>query len=255
MQEKAKERVFGVVILVALSVIFIPMWFNTTVGDSAKLDRDIPSAPAWPQSEELLLPSERLLPTAQSDSAPLVAVAAVPVLQEESAPPNTALVSVPELVAPVPMATTPVAVVAAQEPAVAPTVVSVAPVQKPVAKTAAVSVKKTVATAKVAQKTAISKTKTTLANTATTKASGKPLMAYTVQLGNFENQANAQKLARSLRAAGYTAYVSDNYVQGKDLKKVMVGPHADRRDAEKVASKLEGQYKLKGFIVKYDPRD
>ena len=57
MEEKAKERVFGVVILVALAVIFVPMWFNTTVGDSVKLAREMPKAPEWPQSEELLLPS------------------------------------------------------------------------------------------------------------------------------------------------------------------------------------------------------
>ena len=255
MEEKAKERVFGVVILVALAVIFVPMWFNTTVGDSVKLAREMPKAPEWPQSEELLLPSERLMPTAQHDNAPLTEgnLSAMTEAAEvvEFVPPAAPAViaeAEPATTSAAVEATTPDVVVAA---ASAPVAVLPAPAAK-AAPAPVVKVAKVVQKAVPAQKTAT--IKKTVVQTASKKAS-KPLMAYTIQLGNFENQANAQKLARSLRAAGYTAYVADNYAHGKDLTKVMVGPQTERRDAEKIASKLENQFKLKGFIVKYDPRN
>lgn len=212
MEEKAKERVFGVVILVALAVIFVPMWFNTTVGDSVKLAKTMPQAPEWPQSEELLLP------TAQLSSSPMVPEE---ILSEE----------------PAVMAEAPLPVVAAVPVvATAPLIIAPAPV---------------VATVPVIAKAP----KITLPAKGTSSVRTKPLMAYTIQLGNFENQANAKKLAQSLRGAGYTAYVSNHYSKGKDLTKVMVGPQVDRQDAEKIALKLENQFKLKGFVVKYDPRN
>jgi DedD protein len=251
MDERAKERVFGVVILVALAVIFIPMCFNTTVGDSVKLAREMPKAPEWPQAEELLLPTERLLPTAHNDIAPLMegtsSIAEAEVT--EFVPPiEPAVITEPPLTA-APVSTVEVVAVPAADPVT--TVAVVAPTTKvPVA--AAPVAKVTKIAPKVAQKTLpIQKPAVRTA----AKKESKPLMAYTIQLGNFENQANAQKLARSLRAAGYTAYVADNYSHGKDLTKVMVGPHTERRAAEKVASNLENQFKIKGFIVKYDPRN
>jgi DedD protein len=227
-EEKVKERIFGAVIVLALGVIFVPMAFDKKVSDKVAVDRHIPEAPAWAQSEELLLPSERL-------SANMTNDAILPPTDNE-AQPTTAVPSEDTLPQPI---TLPAAISNAtasmppSEPAPEP-IPEVAPASTPVMKI----------------------TPVTPAQTSSKKeATHSPLMAYTIQVGTFENHANAKKLAASLREAGYTAYVTDNISAGKVLKRVMVGPSSNRTEAQKTSAKLQQDFKLKTLIVKYDPRD
>jgi cell division septation protein DedD len=59
-----------------------------------------------------------------------------------------------------------------------------------------------------------------------------------VQLGSFASHDNADKLARQLKAKGFTVYVSPGG-SGSSLRyRVRVGPMADRETATQTAAKL-----------------
>ncbi|MDZ7644082.1 MAG: SPOR domain-containing protein [Woeseiaceae bacterium] len=63
---------------------------------------------------------------------------------------------------------------------------------------------------------------------------------WAVQLGSFAQQDNAERLAASLREAGYAAFLSR--LQGANglLHRVRIGPQKDRASAEAMASRLAG---------------
>ncbi len=229
MEEKVKERIFGAVIVLALGVIFVPMMFDKKVSDKVAVDRHIPEAPAWAQSEELLLPSERLSANMTND--------AILPPTDNGAQPTTL---------PTPATMTPTDGTMPQ-PITLPAAISNATASMPSVESAPATTPTTAPAVKI--------TPVTPAQTSSKKEVTSPLMAYSIQVGTFENHANAKKLASSLREAGYTAYVTDNISAGKVLKRVMVGPSSNRAEAQKTSAKLQQDFKLKTLIVKYDPRD
>lgn len=77
--------------------------------------------------------------------------------------------------------------------------------------------------------------------------------AYTLQLGSFNNAANVRGLVSKLRAGGFNAYTSPaTPVEGK-LTKVFVGPELSKSKLATVQSGVEKLTKLKGRIVAYNP--
>jgi DedD protein len=71
--------------------------------------------------------------------------------------------------------------------------------------------------------------------------------AWMVQLGSFANRANAERLARQLRARGFQAAVSQGS-SGRRLFRVRAGPTQTRAAAEALAAKLRAAGH-KGAIV------
>ncbi|HXQ31279.1 MAG TPA: SPOR domain-containing protein [Steroidobacteraceae bacterium] len=61
---------------------------------------------------------------------------------------------------------------------------------------------------------------------------------WVVQLGSFAGRGNAERLATSLRAKGYAAFVAEFRASGRVLYRVRVGPEQDRARAEAVAARL-----------------
>ena len=61
---------------------------------------------------------------------------------------------------------------------------------------------------------------------------------WAVQLGSFQNQANAERLAADLRKQGYAAFLSQLDTGSGALHRVRIGPQKDRDGAESVAGKL-----------------
>lgn len=61
---------------------------------------------------------------------------------------------------------------------------------------------------------------------------------YTVQVGYFSNNTNASNLLSELTAKGYSAYIENNDVSGKQVYRVKVGKSAARREAEALGTKL-----------------
>jgi DedD protein len=62
--------------------------------------------------------------------------------------------------------------------------------------------------------------------------------AWVVQLGSFASRTNAERLARHVRAAGFTVSVSQGS-SGRRLYRVRVGPAHDREAATQLAAKLQ----------------
>lgn len=62
---------------------------------------------------------------------------------------------------------------------------------------------------------------------------------WTVQLGSFEDEANAKRLAQRAGTFGYKAEVSSVRQSGKTLYRVRVGPQATRAAADAAASALK----------------
>lgn len=59
-----------------------------------------------------------------------------------------------------------------------------------------------------------------------------------MQLGSFSSADNAQRLARELRAKGFTIEVSAVKSGGKELHRVRAGPEADRNAATGLRTRL-----------------
>lgn len=62
---------------------------------------------------------------------------------------------------------------------------------------------------------------------------------WAVQLGSFQNQQNAERLAADLRKEGYAAFLSQRDGSAGALHRVRVGPQKDRDSAEAVAAQLK----------------
>jgi DedD protein len=61
--------------------------------------------------------------------------------------------------------------------------------------------------------------------------------AWMVQLGSFASRANAEHLARQVRAQGFPVSVSQG-ASGRGLYRVRVGPARDRTAAAQLAQRL-----------------
>ena len=62
---------------------------------------------------------------------------------------------------------------------------------------------------------------------------------WAVQLGSFESQENAEKLAAGLRKEGFAAFLSQLSTGSGELHRVRVGPQKDRASAEAMAVRLQ----------------
>lgn len=69
-------------------------------------------------------------------------------------------------------------------------------------------------------------------------AAAKPAGKWWVQLGSFSSADNAQRLARELRAKGFSIEVSAVKSGGKELHRVRAGPEADRNAATGLRTRL-----------------
>jgi DedD protein len=211
-----KTRLLGAFVLVALMVLFVPMFFSssppTTAGDQAVSlaippapDRDLqtrtmsldPDAPATGGSAPVI-PAPSPSATAPSDRLATVEIASQRPRDVEMEPEAAAAVNA--------QATQPVVPMRPPEPAPAP--------EKPAAAPASPSVD-------------------TTANTAGTAARG----SYTLNLSAYSN-AGAQRLMQKVRALGYPVTGKPISQGGKSLTLVSAGPFSSRTAAEAARLKI-----------------
>lgn len=73
--------------------------------------------------------------------------------------------------------------------------------------------------------------------------------AWSVQVGAFSNQLNAQALVQKLQSAGFKAYLRER----DGLARVLVGPKLTKKGALQDQQAIEKQFELSGRLVRYAP--
>ena len=82
-----------------------------------------------------------------------------------------------------------------------------------------------------------------------TKSTGDEGVAYTVQVGAFKNQKEADSLRMKLDSKGYRVYTKKGTLKGTTVFKVMVGEFARKKEAEVFALKLRNTERLNAYIT------
>lgn len=202
MDSALKQRLLGAIVLIALAVIFVPMFLGKSAPqqqDKTTLNLAIPNPPAT-DFETRTLPVQ---PAAAADTDKVVTVdthspTKVDLHPEDSTAPsqksNTAAV------ASIPLANAP-PVASVSVPAISPPAVS--------------------------------------APTTATPASGSSDARFAVHLGAYADQGHADALVAKLKKLGFHAYDEAGEYQGKAVQRVRVGPFDSRAAAESARLKIK----------------
>jgi DedD protein len=226
MDSRAKQRLTGAVILVALFVLLVPALLTGPTSDRAQGDAadeglrrytiDL-DAPATSGAATPAAPGVNLPPVAEPGPVESPAAGSGSLARPgESAAPESAAV-MPEAGKPRPVASPPVPAQAAPRPSVA---ASPAPPPAPVS---------TAATPQSAPR----------ADTRKPAAVTPPAGSFVVQLGSFGSKENAERLVRDMTAKGFATFIAPITTNGRDLYRVRVGPTRDRASAEALAAQLK----------------
>ncbi len=78
-------------------------------------------------------------------------------------------------------------------------------------------------------------------------------VAFTIQLGSFNNAVNVNALVDKLRKNGFSAYTVPKKPIDKKLTKVFVGPNISSEKLKEKQSEVESLTNLKGKIVSFNP--
>jgi DedD protein len=77
----------------------------------------------------------------------------------------------------------------------------------------------------------------------------RPIQAWALQVGTFDNKNNAVAFRDKLRKKKHTAYVEATKVDGKETFRVRIGPELNKDWLEKVRDMLKKDQQIDGFIV------
>jgi DedD protein len=206
MDLRAKQRLTGAIILVALFVLLVPELLTgpddaRPVGATAESEGlreytiDIGDQNAVPATAQPSQPSAVNLPPVESPPASADAARAVP---GEAAAPATPALATPAPVTPARVDPTPSA-----PPPVATNPMAAEPAPVP-------------------------------------PSNQRPEPGtFVVQLGSFGSRDNADRLVRDMKAKGFSAFVAPITSNGRELYRVRVGPTRDRASAESLAAHLK----------------
>ncbi|MCX4024854.1 SPOR domain-containing protein [Endozoicomonas sp. SM1973] len=78
-------------------------------------------------------------------------------------------------------------------------------------------------------------------------------VTWTLQLATFGNRANADKLLRELRAAGYKAYSKQVATGQKSLTRVYVGPSLSKDSVIQQQQSIAKRWSLSGLVMRFKP--
>lgn len=258
MDAALKQRLIGATVLVALAVIFLPMLVDgpetEREASAEQLSLDLPVRPDRPM-ETREIP---LLPTPAPGAAPAQPVAAdgaevLPVVDTGAAQRVDALSGQPVGAGSDPNAhSTPASPNAssssssvAAAPATAPPAASSAAPSAP-ARSAASS---SAASSSPAAAAASSPPPRPAATLPTATAGG----SYAVNVGSYANVANAENLLNRLKNAGIAAYAESVSLDGRPVRRVRLGPYAQRAEAERARqAALAVQRDLPTSIINLD---
>lgn len=225
MEIKTKQRLVGILVLLAILAIFLPVLFHTTRPSVERpLSIAIPPRPEAPKVALSNADTRMAAATPENEQAQLM-----PTRERRSETTQPIDTASPTVQTNAPAAHTP----AANEPA-AKIVEQAAPPAKPI---------------QPAKPTSQNKTKAKKLSLNALLHSPK---AWVVQLGTFGEKANADRLISELRKKGFDAYVRPiTKAEGTRLYRVYVGPEIRLGGAQKLQEKLQASYHLHGVVRKY----
>jgi len=215
LNERLKHRIIGVVVIVAIAVIFLPAVMkksNYRFDDNVSLSVHLPKKPALPnvvvKDEKAMFTTVKIvhvaIPTADV-AAPLVQTVKARVIGE---------------ILPLD-----------KNPGLTKAELLVAPVLKQAAKLNKRDV--------VAKKIAVQRQRPALKKD-----------VYAVQLASFSQEKNANSLVKSLRTNGYKASYAKISNKNGELYKVIVGALKQKIQAQNLQQQLSAKLQLNGFIIK-----
>jgi len=207
MDSRAKQRLTGAVILVALFVLLVPeLLTGPRVADAPE------GSPTDEGMRRYTIDLDASAPSAQHDNAAAQPPVALPPVADDRAQPGEAA--------------TPAAHAAPESAAPAPAT-AVAPRSEPL--------KPHVPSQPVPVQTAPTSAATPAPSQAPPPAARG---SFAVQLGTFGNRENADRLVREMNAKGFAAFVAPYTKENHELYRVRVGPARDRAAAEALAAQL-----------------
>lgn len=234
MDSALKQRLIGATVLVALAVIFLPMLVDGPESDreagAEQLSLELPTRPDRPlETREIpLLPAPTATPSAPAQSASDGAEV-LPVVDTE-APTRVDAVSGEVMggsPANAPGAAAPAASTSTATPA--PTTTSpLAPAQPATAP--AGSGAASAATSAPPKPAPIASTPSPAPAALPTATAGG---SFAVNVGSYANTANAENLLARLKSAGVPAYAESTSLDGRAVRRVRLGPFAQRGEAER----------------------
>jgi DedD protein len=209
MDSRAKQRLTGAVILVALFVLLVP---ELLTGPKSPSGHGAPEEAGLRRyTIDLNATSPGATPAAQAEvTLPPVAAAPAPT---DRAQPGEAAVAPREALG-------------AESEAPAPSGPPEAE-PEPTAQTAARQVDPAPAT------------RTSPAQSPVSASAPAPKGSFVVQLGSFGSRDNADRLVRDMNAKGFNTFIAPITTNGRELYRVRVGPTRDRASAEALAARLK----------------
>jgi DedD protein len=234
MDSALKQRLIGATVLVALAVIFLPMLVDGPESDreegAEQLSLELPQRPDRPlETREIpLLPAPGAAPAPAA--APASDGAEVLPVVDTAAPTRVDAVS-GEVIGGSPAApSTPGAAETStsQGPAAA-TPSSTPPTVPPPPASPSAAVTSTPAPPPTKPATPPASTPQTPAALPAATAGG----AFAVNVGSYANTANAENLLARLKAAGIAAYAESTTLDGRPVRRIRLGPFAQRGEAER----------------------
>ena len=72
---------------------------------------------------------------------------------------------------------------------------------------------------------------------------------YTIQVGAYKTESNANQMVRNLLEKGYRAHISSDLKDGAPLFKVHIEEFSDKKEARKLAEKLTTKENLSSFVT------
>ena len=242
MQEGAKKRLIGAVVIVALAVIFVPMLFEPESLDRLPpIQQSIPRPPAFDpavKAEVFLGP--------QDSGVGVLAEPGATVSQPLALPP-------PAEHEPVPSGT-PGRPNTAGAKGAAGAAVGGAPAAKPIAGASSrtpVAVAEPAASKPVKVPAQAPGKPPAIPESAPTRGANAGMPSWVIQVASVANAEGAAELEGKLRAGGFPAFVEKDEVNGKVFYRVEVGPELDRARAEQTVVRLREKHKVDPLIKSY----
>lgn len=229
MELRTKKRIVGFLLLIALGLILVPLFFGRSItSDELTLSSHVPNRPEKPSDITLSIPdkettiaevpAEPLPQSTESKPKQPKPQQSKPEPTSASTPSSSRIVFEqvsPEMVEPVSLPESPPAVISTPTPAVKP-----APIPSAVTPTP----KKM-------------------------EIAPKP-GSWVVQMGSFSDKKNAETLMKKIQAAGFPAYLETSKNSKGNAVRVLVGPELQKSTANAMQAKLAKSLNITGIVVK-----